>query len=60
MKQDNSKSSSSENPTLKPLFEDGNEDLAEEFRGKVNAIHARFDLDTDGCLNFYEFCGIGR
>lgn len=46
--------SSSDNPTLKALFEDGNEGFAEEFRDKVGAIHAYFDRDKDGYLNFKE------
>jgi hypothetical protein len=57
--QDNSmSSSSSENPTIKALFEDGNEDFAEGFRDKVNAIHEHFDRDKDGCLNFQELAAL--
>jgi hypothetical protein len=47
-------SSSSENPVVKAIFEDGDEDFAEAFRDKVNAIHEHFDRDQDGCLNFHE------
>jgi hypothetical protein len=58
MKQDNSMSSSSENPTIKALFEDGNEFCAEAFRDKVNAIHEHFDRDKDGYLNFHELADL--
>lgn len=47
-------SSASENPTIKALFEEGNEEFAEEFRDKVGAIHEFFDRDKDGYLNFTE------
>jgi hypothetical protein len=46
--------SSSENPVIKAIFADGDEDFAESFRDKVNAIHEHFDQDKDGCLNFHE------
>jgi hypothetical protein len=51
-------SSPSENPTITALFEDGNEDFAESFRDKVNAIHEHFDRDEDGCLNFQELAAL--
>jgi hypothetical protein len=51
-------SSSSDNPTMKALFEDGDEDFAEAFRDKVNAIHEHFDRDKDGCLNFHELAAL--
>jgi hypothetical protein len=51
-------SSSSENPTINALFEDGNEHFAEAFRDQVNAIHEHFDQDKDGCLNFKELAAL--
>jgi hypothetical protein len=51
-------SSLSENSTIKALFDDGNEDFAEGFRDKVNAIHEHFDRDKDGCLNFPELAAL--
>jgi hypothetical protein len=51
-------SSSSENPVIKAIFEDGDEDFAEGFRDKVNAIHEHFDRDKDGCLNFRELAAL--
>lgn len=49
-----STSDDNNNPTIKALFEDGNEKFAEEFRDKVGAIHEHFDRDKDGYLNFKE------
>lgn len=49
-----SSSSPSENPVIKAIFEDGDEDFAEGFRDQVNAIHEYFDQDKDGCLNLRE------